>query len=139
MNKFNVLKQFVALKLRPKFQDRATLHAYQEARWEEFVCKTLVKSDFYRPQIRNGKVDRSALPIIDKSVFMSEFNQINTVGIDRDRAMELAVKSETSREFDSTLGDITVGLSTGTSGKRGLFLISPQERESWVVMVMDRI
>jgi len=37
------------------------------------------------------------------------------------------------------MGDITVGLSTGTSGKRGLFLISPSERESWVVMVMDRI
>lgn len=139
MNKLNVLRQFIALKLRGKFQNRAILQAYQEARWEEFVRNTLVKSNFYRPFLRNGTVDRSALPIMDKATFMAEFNQINTVGIDRDEAMELAVKSETSREFDSTLGDITVGLSTGTSGKRGLFLISPQERESWVVMVMDRI
>jgi putative adenylate-forming enzyme len=70
---------------------------------------------------------------------MKEFNAINTVGIDRDTAMDLAIKAETSRQFDSTMGDITVGLSTGTSGKRGLFLISPTERELWVATVMDRI
>jgi len=139
MNKLNVLKQFIALKLRGKFADRKALQSYQELRWQAFEQSTLTQSPFYRPYLKNGKVDRTELPIIDKSVFMDQFNQINTVGIERDHAMELAVKSENSRDFDSTLGDITVGLSTGTSGKRGLFLISPAERESWVVMVMDRI
>lgn len=139
MNKLRVLKQFVGLKLRGKFQSREALLAYQETKWQSFVQSTLSKSTFYRPYIQGGKVDRHGLPIIDKAIFMDQFNQINTVGIDRDAAMDLAVKAESSREFDSTIDGITVGLSTGTSGKRGLFLISAEERESWVVMVMDRI
>lgn len=139
MNKLNVLKQYLGLKLRGRFKDRERLKAYQETRWNAFVQSTLLKSAYYRPFVQDNKMDRSNLPIIDKAEFMNQFNAINTVGIDRDTAMDLAVKSEASREFESTIGNITVGLSTGTSGKRGLFLISPQERESWVVMVMDRI
>lgn len=139
MNKLNVLSQYLGLKLRRRFKNRESLKAYQETRWNAFVQSTLVKSAYYRPFVLGKWVDRSTLPIIDKAEFMDQFNAINTVGIDRDTAMDLAVKSENSREFESTIGDITVGLSTGTSGKRGLFLISPRERESWVVMVMDRI
>ncbi|MFN4864567.1 MAG: F390 synthetase-related protein [Bacteroidota bacterium] len=139
MNKLQVLKQFLGLKLRGKFRSREALVAYQEIRWAVFVNSTLTQSPFYLPYIKGGKVNRQTLPIIEKATFMDHFNEINTVGIDRDEAMALAVKAESSRDFDSTMGDITVGLSTGTSGKRGLFLISPSERESWVVMVMDRI
>ena len=139
MNKLQVLKQFLGLKLRGKFRSREALVAYQEIRWAAFVNSTLTQSPFYLPYIKGGKVNRQTLPIIEKATFMDHFNEINTVGIDRDEAMALAVKAESSRDFDSTMGDITVGLSTGTSGKRGLFLISPSERESWVVMVMDRI
>ena len=139
MNKINVLKQFLRLKLRPKFNNRKQLEEYQEARWVKFVESTLCDSSFYQPYIKDNQIDRKVLPIVDKAVFMKEFNAINTVGIDRDTAMDLAIKAETSRQFDSTMGDITVGLSTGTSGKRGLFLISPTERELWVATVMDRI
>ena len=139
MNKINVLKQFLRLKLRPKFNNRKQLEEYQEAKWVKFVESTLCYSSFYQPYIKDNQIDRKALPIVDKAVFMKEFNAINTVGIDRDTAMDLAIKAETSRQFDSTMGDITVGLSTGTSGKRGLFLISPTERELWVATVMDRI
>lgn len=139
MNKINVLKQFLRLKLRPKFNNRKQLEEYQEAKWVKFVESTLCDSSFYQPYIKDNQIDRKALPIVDKAVFMKEFNAINTVGIDRDTAMDLAIKAETSRQFDSTMGVITVGLSTGTSGKRGLFLISPTERELWVATVMDRI
>lgn len=139
MNKINVLKQFLRLKLRPKFNNRKQLEEYQEAKWVKFVESTLCDSSFYQPYIKDNQIDRKALPIVDKAVFMKEFNAINTIGIDRDTAMDLAIKAETSRQFDSTMGDITVGLSTGTSGKRGLFLISPTERELWVATVMDRI
>lgn len=139
MNKLHVLKQFLTLKLRGKFHSREALADYQETKWRAFVKSTLSQSPYYQPYIQGGEVDRGSLPIIEKAEFMEHFNEINTVGIDRDEAMALAVRAESSRDFDSTMGEITVGLSTGTSGKRGLFLISPAERESWVVMVMDRI
>lgn len=140
MNKLDVLKGYIKLKFRPRFRDRAMLEKYQEKQWRQFVLKTLSKSEFYAPYMdENGYIDRNKLPIIEKEEFMESFNKINTVGIDREEAMALAVASELNREFESKIGNITVGLSTGTSGKRGLFLISPKERASWVVMVMDRI
>jgi putative adenylate-forming enzyme len=139
MNKLNILKHFLRLKVRKKFRTREQLVAYQEAAWRKFVYSTLSKSEFYRGYINKNELNRHELPIMEKVEFMEHFNAINTVGIDREQAMNLAIQAETSRDFDSTLGNITIGLSTGTSGKRGLFLISPEERESWVVMVMDRI
>ena len=37
------------------------------------------------------------------------------------------------------LGNITVGLSSGTSGSRGIFLASNIERARWVACVLDRV
>ena len=70
----------------------------------------------------------SDLPIMDKQVMMEHFNELNTVGIDRDEALNLAIESERTRDFTPTIGKISVGLSSGTSGHRGLFVISEKER-----------
>ena len=55
---------------------------------------------------------------------MRDFDQINTRGLTLDEDMEVAVQSEQSRDFAPTLNGVTVGLSSGTSGNRGLFLAS---------------
>ena len=55
---------------------------------------------------------------------MADFRAYNTVGISYDDAMAVAMEAERSRDFTPTLGDVTVGLSSGTSGRRGLFLSS---------------
>ena len=70
---------------------------------------------------------------------MRDFNQINTCGLDLKDAMQVAVDSETSRDFEPTIEGVTVGLSSGTSGNRGLFLASSSERAIWVAAVLQRI
>src|SRR5699024_7869763 len=47
--------------------------------------------------------------------------------------------AERSRDFAPTIGDITVGLSSGTSGNRSLFLVSPAERYSWAGTMLAKI
>ena len=37
------------------------------------------------------------------------------------------------------IGDISVGLSTGTSGNKGLFLLNEKERARWVALILDRV
>ena len=39
------------------------------------------------------------------------------------------IKSEENRDFSPTIKGITVGLSSGTSGNRGVFLASEKEAE----------
>ncbi len=78
-------------------------------------------------------------PIISKSIFMENFDTINTVGISAEDAFKVAEASEQSRNFSTDIGDISVGLSSGTSGNRGLFLNSKKEKAIWVGAILDRV
>ncbi|WP_188766799.1 F390 synthetase-related protein [Emticicia aquatilis] len=81
----------------------------------------------------------AAFPIINKAIFMANFNAINTVNIILEKALVVAIKSEENRDFSPTIKSITVGLSSGTSGNRGVFLASEKERAYWVALVLDRV
>ncbi|GGD62917.1 hypothetical protein GCM10011514_28750 [Emticicia aquatilis] len=70
---------------------------------------------------------------------MANFNAINTVNIILEKALVVAIKSEENRDFSPTIKSITVGLSSGTSGNRGVFLASEKERAYWVALVLDRV
>ena len=78
------------------------------------------------------------LPVMDKESMMANFNRLNTVGLDRDRALEIAVAAERSRDFSPTYRGVSVGLSSGTSGHRGLFIVSDRERCAWAGAVLAR-
>lgn len=100
--------------------------------------KNLRKSPFYA-QALGPAMDLANAPLINKALFMRHFNEINTLGMDLDACMEVALKAETSRDFSPMIERISVGLSTGTSGNRGLFLVSPKERAFWVACILDRV
>ncbi len=125
--------------MQPSFKNRAHLLKWQQKKMRSFFRRTLTKSTYYKPYFQNGTFELSQIPIIQKEGFMEYFNNINTVSILKEDAMNLAIKAEESRDFKSEIDGITVGLSTGTSGKRGLFLVSETERAQWVAIVMDRI
>jgi putative adenylate-forming enzyme len=98
----------------------------------------LLKSPYYQ-NVLGESMDLSAAPLMNKSLFMQHFKEINTLGLDKEPCMELALKAENTRDFSPTIQGISVGLSTGTSGNRGLFLVSPKERAIWVATILDRV
>lgn len=98
--------------------------------------KNVKKSPFYKNYFQK---EISEFPLINKSIFMDNFNNINTCNIDKKEAMEIALKAETSRNFTPTINGVTIGLSSGTSGSRGLFLVNNNERARWVAAVLDRV
>src|SRR5699024_10326335 len=75
-------------------------------------------------------------PVMDKQTMMANFDALNTVGVRRVEAEALALAAERSRDFAPMLGDVAVGLSSGTSGHRGLFLVSPADRDAWAGTVL---
>lgn len=79
------------------------------------------------------------LPIMTKTQHFANFDTINTVDITYDKAMETALKAEHSRDFSPMIEDIAVGLSSGTTGNRGLFLTSRNERCRWVAAMIHRV
>jgi putative adenylate-forming enzyme len=78
------------------------------------------------------------LPVLDKAKMMANFDALNTRGVSREAAMSVALRAEQARDFAPLLGDLTVGLSSGTSGHRGLFLVSPAERARWAGIMLAK-
>lgn len=117
------------------FRDRAQLDAWQSKRIQRFMRDVLPLAPFYRDQ-RVGAL--SELPIMDKAAMMADFEQRNTRGIRLEQALEIGLKAEQTRNFKPELDDLTVGLSSGTSGNRGVFLVSRQERLRWAGIILGR-
>jgi len=110
---------------------------YLKRRKKKFL-KNLKKSNFYN-SFSLDYHDFSSLPIMNKSSFMKNFNDINTCGISYEMASDIANKAEESRDFSPMINNISVGLSTGTSGNRGMFLVNESERANWVALMIDRV
>ena len=53
--------------------------------------------------------------------------------------MEIALNSEKTRNFNQKYKDISVGLSSGTSGHRGMFLTTPEEQGIWAGTILAKM
>ena len=137
--KLKIIFYYLKIKFIPKFNSKNNLKEFQNKRLKVFVSNTLINSTYYLPYFTNNEFDWNLVPQISKHEFMSSFNEINTKGILLDDAIEMAISSEKSRTFKSDINGVTIGLSTGTSGKRGIFLVSESEKAQWAALVISRV
>jgi putative adenylate-forming enzyme len=137
--KLKIIWYYLKLIARGKLRSEEKLRVYQNNQLKKFQENVLSKSDYYKKYNQLDTSKWTEIPIISKPEFMSNFDAINTCGINLSEALELAIQSENTRDFKSEINGITVGLSTGTSGKRGVFLVSETERAKWVALVMQRV
>lgn len=120
---------------RPRFKDRAAFEAWQAKRIQRFLDRRLARAPFYRPYAGRPL---SALPVVDKAAMLARFDGMNTAGVTLDAATRAGLAAETTRDFAQELHGLTVGLSSGTQGPRGVFLVAPQERARWAGIMMAR-
>ena len=136
--KLNVAKNFILMRYFKKFKTRDKLEKYQNKMLLKQMKYIKENSEYFK-DIKVYSIDEfKKLPLMDKKVMMENFNKLNCVGIDRDKALEIAINGEKSRNFEKKLNNISVGLSSGTSGARGLFIISDEERELWAGCVLAK-
>jgi putative adenylate-forming enzyme len=134
--KLKIIGYLIYLKVN-KWLYRNDYLTLQKMRWKKQI-KNLKKSKFYLPWINKGS-ELTSLPIVNKQIFMDHFDTINTLNINKIDALKIAIDAENSRDFTLTIKGVTVGLSTGTSGNRGCFLVSENERALWVACIIDRV
>jgi putative adenylate-forming enzyme len=116
-----------------------TLKRYQEHHAQHIVQYALQHAPFYREHWSGHDVRKwHELPTVNKYLMMEHFATFNTRGIAREAAMNIALQAERSRNFAPVLDGITVGLSSGTSGHRGLFLANPWEQAAWAGTILAR-
>lgn len=96
----------------------------RERKWRRFVGRVRRESPFYR--------DRDEIPVLTKPEFLARFAELNRHGFTLAEATEVALRAERERDFRPELpGGVTVGLSSGTSGTRHVFLVGRPERCRW--------
>lgn len=79
------------------------------------------------------------LPVVDKASWLASFDDSNTAGLTLAQAQATALRAEAERDFAPTLHGVTVGLSSGTSGSRGVFVVSAAEQAQWAGTVLGRL
>jgi len=134
MSTARILLQYWRVRHGPaaRIKSRAELEAWQDQQVQQHLRRLLPRSAYTRQRLAGRDVSEwTNLPPMDKPEMLANFDALNTVGVRKDEAFALALEAERTRDFTPTLHGLTVGLSSGTSGTRGLFLVSAAERDAW--------
>lgn len=119
-----------------KFSSRPALLRHQDDGVERHLDWLTLHSAYYSPYL--GK-RLSEFPLVDKQACLAHFDVMNTAGLSLAMVQDVALKAELTRDFSPTIKGYTVGLSSGTSGKRGVFIVSPAERVKWAGIALARL
>ena len=108
-------------------RSRADFERWQARRLQHWLDHDLAAVDFYR----DTPPPLDALPVIDKAVVMADFAAFNRRRITAEQGW---------RAFETTgqLEGISIGASTGTSGNRALYAITPAEQQRWLGTILAK-
>ena len=139
-NQRSVVVHWLRAHWRARWLHGARLERWQERRAQRAVHNALRDAPFFRTHWAGHDLARpDTLPTVDKQTMMEHFDDYNTRGVKRDQAIEVALAAERSRDFRPVLDGLTVGLSSGTSGHRGLFVLSAAEQAAWAGTIVARV
>ena len=130
---FKIVSTFVKVRYLSKWTSRNELLEYQEKQ----VRKHLEFLKENSPYFKNHEITEEFT--MNKVFMMENFDELNTLGVKRDEAMEIALNSEKTRNFSQKYKDISVGLSSGTSGHRGMFITTPEEQGIWAGTILAKM
>lgn len=116
-------------RLARRLRTRSDVIAWREHQLDRFLSQAIGKVSFYRDR-NAARLDD--LPIIDKAILLANFDRLNIQGITRHQ-----VRAALDRNAQHVDG-FFVGQSTGTSGNRGLFVISEAERFKWLGVMLAK-
>lgn len=120
---------------RLRFADRARLDAYQQRQLARFIAVLCARSAYFAPY---RDLPLAQWPTMNKALMLEHFDAMNTQGVTLAQAMAAAMAAEQSRDFTPAVGDITVGLSSGTSSRRAVFTVSPREKAQWAGVMLAK-
>ncbi|WP_077212298.1 F390 synthetase-related protein [Bacillus dakarensis] len=138
-----ILSAYFKTKRMAGWTSREKLEVWQEKKLNQQLKYIKKRSPYFQRVLEGVESlsikDLPKLPVMDKEVMMEHFDELNTVNIHKTEAFEIALKAEDTRDFSPMIGSITVGLSSGTSGNRGLFLVSEEERNMWAGTILAKL
>jgi len=139
MMKFiKILQNYLKVKRIQKYSPQS-FRQWQSKQLKKHLLWINKHSPYYRQLRLKASNDITNYPFMDKQVMMDHFNTLNTKGVLKEEAFGVALNAEENRDFSPKIGNITVGLSSGTSGNRGIFLVSEEEQTAWAGTILAKL
>lgn len=130
---FYIIFSFIRVRYFNKWKNREELLKFQDRQ----VAKQLKFFKNNSPYFKNHSIDKNFK--MNKDFMMKNFDELNTLGVKKDEALQIALNSEKNRDFSQKYKNISVGLSSGTSGHRGLFITTPAEQGIWAGTILAKM
>ena len=112
-----------------RLRERSDVERWRKARLDRFLRRTLPGVPFYA-NYRGAALGE--LPVMDKVTLLANFEQLNRAGV------TLAEARAALDQGQERVRGLIVGQSTGTSGNRGVFVISEAERFTWLGVILAK-
>lgn len=119
---------FLLCKLRHRCYGPDDIKDYQFRRAVEIARHAKKKSAYFN-QLYQGKhiEDFFSLPFVNKKKMMDNLTSYNTVGLTKQEVLAFCLEVERSRDFSRRLNGLNVGMSSGTSGNKGVEIVTRSE------------
>lgn len=118
------------------FRSREELLAWQQKKLRQFARKTLAQSPWFQDY---AQLPHNQWPHMNKALMMANFDQMNTAGLKKEALLACAQRAERDRHFEPKIDGFSVGLSSGTSGQRGIFVVSQHEQQVWAGGILAKM
>jgi putative adenylate-forming enzyme len=119
---------YLLCRLRFKYYTLADIHKYQERKIRNKVKYVFARSQFYRDFYSGYDLnDIWNLPLMNKKTMMENLSGCNTAGLSKDEILKFCSEVESSRDFTRRLNGLNIGMSSGTSGNKGVEIVTLEE------------
>jgi len=117
-----------------------TIRRHQQGRRARMVRYAIHHSPFFK-RLYNGLdvSDFHSLPTVDKALMMENLSEYNTLKLDKEELIRFALNIEEKRDFSSRYRGINIGMSSGTSGNKGIIITTPHEEKYLKAMYASRL
>ena len=89
-----------------------------------------VHSEFFKKHYRGYDLnDFFSLPTVNKKIMMDNLGDYNTLGFTKDEILNFCLEIEKSRDFSKRWKGLNIGMSSGTSGNKGVEIVSRDEEK----------
>jgi len=122
-----MMYDYARIKLRSGMREEQ-IRKYQLKKARKIVRYAVRKSPFFKKYYEGYDLnDVWNLPMTNKKILMENLTEWNTVGLTKEEILDFCLDVEKTRDFSRRLKGFAVGMSSGTSGNKGIEIATRRE------------
>jgi len=129
---------YLLSKYRFKHWSRKDIKAYQLKKRRDIVRYAKSNSKFFK-NYYDGIDNFLSLPTVNKEIMMNNLSDYNTLGFDKKNLAEFALEVEKTRDFSKRYKGVNIGMSSGTSGNKGIVITTKREENYLKAVYASRL